>query len=148
MIIIALDQPLAVRTKLGSVVMGRKRENSQVNSCNHISKDILSEKLENFWQIDTYGTLPKLNSTLLPPSQKRALNSLETTTVFQNDRFEIGLLWKKENTVLLDSRDLAVKKLMLSEKRFSKIAGFKELYEVMNTSIKAVLKNYQKMKHP
>ena len=48
----------------------------------------------------TYNTLPKLNSDILPPEQKGALHILESTTVIKDNKFEVGLLWKKENTIL------------------------------------------------
>ena len=41
--------PIAVKTKLDFVLMRDKKENSQMNSSNHIAKNILSEKLENFF---------------------------------------------------------------------------------------------------
>ena len=60
-------------------------------------------------------------------NQRRALNILETKTLLKNNRFKIRLLSRKENTALPYSRDLAVKRLMSSEKSFSKIQTFKEM---------------------
>ena len=58
------------KTRLGAY--GSKKENSQVNRSNHISKDILSEKLEEkFWKVGIYKNLQKLNTILLPPDQER-----------------------------------------------------------------------------
>ena len=100
---------------------GSKKENSQVNRSNHISKDILSEKLEEkFWKVGIYKNLQKINTALLKPDQKRALNILKTATVLRNIRFKIGLLWKKENNVLRYNRDLAVKRLISLEIGFHK----------------------------
>ena len=73
--------PVAVKTKLGWMLMGGKRQLGNRSQCNYLSEDNISESLERFWQIDTYGTLSKFNPDILPPEQKRALHILESTTV-------------------------------------------------------------------
>ena len=68
--------PVAVKTKLGWILMGGKRQLGNRSQCNYLSEDNISESLERFWQIDTYGTLPEFNPDILPPEQKRALHIL------------------------------------------------------------------------
>ena len=92
--------PVAVKTKLGWMLMGGKRQLGNRSQCNYLSEDNISESLERFWQIDTYGTLPKFNPDILPPEQKRGLHILESTTVIKDNKFEVGLLWKKDNIIL------------------------------------------------
>ena len=71
------DEPIAIRTKLGWVLMGgRNNPNSQISHSNFMHKDNILESVERFWQLDSYGTLPKLNPNNLPPDQKRALDIL------------------------------------------------------------------------
>ena len=94
-----------------------------------MSEDNISENLEKFWQIDTYGTLPKFNPDIFPLEQKTALHTLESTTVIKDNEFDVGLLWKKDNIILPYSQDLAEKRLYSLEKKFTKNQNFKELYE-------------------
>ena len=47
-----------------------------------------------FWEIESYGTLPK--SALLTPYDQRTLEILENITKFKNGHFEVGLLWEDE----------------------------------------------------
>ena len=81
-----LGDSVAVKTKLGWILMGRKRQLGNRSQCNYLSEDNISESLEKFWQIDTYGTLPKFNPDILPPEQKRALHILESTTVTKDNK--------------------------------------------------------------
>lgn len=120
--------PVAVKTKLGWMLMGGKRKENNIN-CNHLSKNSISENLERFWEIDTYGTLPKLNKNILPPDQKRALEILENTTVIKNNQFEVGMLWKKDDPTLPFNRELAKKRFLSLEKKFERNQHFKELYD-------------------
>ena len=92
--------PVAVKRKLGWMLMGGKRQLGNRSQCNYLSEDNISESLERFWQIDTYGTLPEFNPDILPPEQKRGLHILESTTVIKDNKFEVGLLWKKDNIIL------------------------------------------------
>ena len=120
---------VAVKTKLGWMFMGGKRQLVNRSQCNYLSEDNISQNLEKFWQIDTYGTLPKFNPDILLPEQKRALHILESTTVIKDNKFEVGLLWKKDNIILPYNRELTEKRLYSLEKRFTKNPHFKHLYE-------------------
>ena len=116
--------PVAVKTKLGWMLMGGKRQLVSTSQCNCLSEDNISENLETFWQIDTYGTLPKFNPDILPPEQKRALHILESATIIKDNKFEVGLLWKKDNIILPYNRELAEKRLYFLEKKFTKKSTF------------------------
>ena len=87
---------VAVKTKLDWMLMGRKRQLVNRPQCNHLSED----NLEKFWKINTYGTLPKFNTDIFPPEQKRALDILKSTTVIKDNKLEVGLLWKKDKIIL------------------------------------------------
>ena len=50
--------PVAVKTKLGWMLMGGRRQLGNRSQCNYLSEGNISESLQKFWQIDTYGTLP------------------------------------------------------------------------------------------
>ena len=74
-------------------------------------------------------TFAKFNPGILPPEQNRALYILESTTVIKGNKFEVGLLWKKDNIILPYNRELAEKRLYSLEKKFTKNPHFKQLYE-------------------
>ena len=84
--------PVAVKTKLGWMLMGGKQQLVNRSQCNYLSGDNISENSEKIWQIDTYSTLPKFNPDILQPEQKRSLHILESTTVIKDNKFEVGLL--------------------------------------------------------
>lgn len=108
---------VAVITKLGLVLLREKSTQIQSSQCSHLMKNTLSKSLERFWQTCQYETLPKFNPNFLAPEQRRARHILETTTMFEYNLFEIGMLWKK-NMVLRFHMDLAVKRLLSLGKEF------------------------------
>lgn len=68
--------------------------------------------------------------------------------MLRNTRFKIGLLWKKENNVLWYNRDLAVKRLMSLESRFSQIQELKFMkHKLMNISVKVMLRNVKNVRN-
>ena len=121
--------PVAVKTKLGWMLIGGKPQLVNRSQCNYLSKDNISQNLEKFWQIDTYGTFPKSNPDIFPPEQKGALHILESAAVIKDIKFEVGLLWKKDNIILPYNRELAEKQLYSLKKKFTKNRHFKHLYE-------------------
>ena len=58
-----------------------------------------------------------------------SVEKLESTTVIKDNKFEVGLLWKKDNIILPYNRELAEKRLYSLEKKFTKNQHFKQLYE-------------------
>ena len=89
-------QPFAVKTSLGWVLMGRKGQSKNLNS-NFINT---SFDLEQFWNLENYGILPKTHPNLLTKDGKRAVNILENTCKFIKGKYQVGLLWKKDNLAL------------------------------------------------
>ena len=102
------------------MLIGRKQQLVNKYQCNYLSEDNISENLQKFCQIDTYGTLPKFNPVILPTEQKRALHILESTTVIKDNKFKVGLLWKKDNIILPYNRELAEKRLYSLENKLTK----------------------------
>ena len=142
--------PAAIKTKLGWMFMKGKRQLVNRSQCNYLSKDNISENSEKLWQIDTYGTLPKFNPDILSPKQKRALHILQSATVIKENKFEAGLLWKKDNIVLPYNRVLAEKRLYSLEKKFTKIHILNNYMnnKSVTTLKRDLLRNYQKMNCP
>ena len=118
--------PVAVDTTLGWVLVGGNA-NSRVFtnaynkdvSCNFItSNEELDKRLESFWKIENYGTSPK--TVLMSPNEQKALNILKSTSKLKHNRYEVGLLWKKDIPELPFNRNLAVQRFKSLEKKFIK----------------------------
>ena len=109
--------------------MAGKRQLVNRSQCNYLFEGNISRNLEKFWQIDLYRTLPEFYPDNLPPEKKKALHILESTTVIKDNKFEVGLLRKKESIMLPDNRELSEKRPYSLEKKFTKNPHFKQLYE-------------------
>ena len=100
---------------------GSKSE-GQKSLCNYISNSLtnIDEKIQNFWKLESYGTLPKMSPELLPPNEKRSLVILQETTVIKDNCIKTGLPWKKEEPALPHNRSLALNRYQFLEKKFQK----------------------------
>ena len=132
--------------------MGGKRQLVNRSQCNYLSEDNISKYyLEKFWQVDTYGKLPKFNLDIFSPEQKRALHTLESTKVMKDNKFEVGHSWKKDSIILLYNPELAEERLYSLEKKFAKKKHISNNYmknKSMTTSKRDILRNYQKINCP
>ena len=114
---------------MGVYSNGSNREKAK--SCNHITKvsnESLSKEIERFWQIESYGTLSKLDPNFLSPSEQKVLQILENNTILKNGHFETPLLWKSESPKLPNNRTLSNKSLQSLENKFAKNPEFSTLY--------------------
>ena len=88
---------------------------------------VLNQNVKQFWQIDSYGTVPK--SQLISPNEKRSLELLKKTTKFVNGHFQVGLLWKNDFPILQNNRKLAIQRFKSLENRFLKNSEFFNMYK-------------------
>ena len=131
-----IGEPMAIKTVFGRTLVGsdinvscnfENFKNTNVY-CNFTTNfDDLNKNICKFWEIESYGTLPKF---------QRTLEILENTTKFKNGHFEVGLLWKDEVPRLPNNRDLPVTRFKSLEKKFRKNPDFHEPYK---TQIKEYL---------
>ena len=142
-----IGEPIAIKTVFGWIFVGSdinvicnfENFKNTKGYCNFMTNlDDLHKNICKFWEIESYGTLPK--SAFLPPYDQRALEILENTTKIKNGHFEVGLLWKDELPLLLNNRDLAVARFKSLEKKFRKNPDFHELY-------KTQIKEYLELRH-
>ena len=66
------EDPCAVKTELGSVLLGGTKSSVHVQS-NRISTDVKKLDLQTFWSIDSYGTVKKPDRILMTKGQKTSL---------------------------------------------------------------------------
>ena len=48
--------------------------------------------LEQFWNLESFGTLPKIHPNRLTKDDKKAVNILENTCKFDKSKHQVGLL--------------------------------------------------------
>ena len=69
---------------------------------------------------------------------RRALDIFEKTTVKSGDHYEVGLLWKNEETKLAYNRDLAVNRFKSTESKFNRNPDIATKYkETVNSYIES-----------
>ena len=113
------EDPCAVKTELGWVLLGGKKSSVHVQS-NRISTGVKTLDLETFWSIDSYGTVKKPDRILMTKDEKQAYDILEKGICFKNGHYEVGMLWKDLNIHLKSNKVLAVQRLESLEKRLIK----------------------------
>ena len=104
--------------------MGGKGQGKILNS-NFIST---SFDLEEFRNLENYGTLPETHPNLLTKDEKRAANILENICEFIKGKYQVGLLWKRDNPFLPYNRNLALRRLENLEKKFRGPAVRKKVF--------------------
>ena len=76
------NEPIAIKAIIGWVLMRGKLEIYQncvtSNKLNLQNLDTLSESAELFWELETFGTPPKTDLTLLPKNEQKAVKDLRT----------------------------------------------------------------------
>ena len=132
-------EPIAIKTALGWTLVGGNNNitcnslkiyNNNIHCNLNINTNDLNRNIEKFWEIESYGTLPK--SALLTPNEQKALKTQEKVTEFENNRFKIGLLWKNESPCLSYNRPIAISSFKNLEKKFKKNPNF---YQMFRTQI-------------
>ena len=107
------------------------------NKVNLQNLDTLSESVERFWELETFGSRAKTDLTLLPKNEQKAIKVLDKTVEEMTDNhFSVGLLWKEHRPVLPFNRDFAIMWLKSLESKFKKDPEFYKTYKnTMNDSI-------------
>ena len=117
-------QPIAVRTAFGWILTGAVSDLSPGKSRQVMfiqkgsARDTeLDNMLKDWWTTDAFGT--KYDKPVSQSKEdKRAQDILEKTSTKRPDnRYETGLLWKDDNIILPDSKKMAIRRLIGTEKR-------------------------------
>ncbi|XP_055600813.1 uncharacterized protein LOC129749764 [Uranotaenia lowii] len=137
-----LEEPIAVKTRLGWTVYGHCSDESStapyinyhsVNQCpcDKSCDQDLHAAMKNFFAVESLG-LSKPTSTFISRDDQRAISLLETHTHAKNGHYETTLLWKYDNCRLPDSKPMALSRWECLEKRLRKDTN---LAKVLNDKI-------------
>ena len=126
------NSPVATKTKLGWVIHGNNgavqgRVDGDIVCFSQQQDEVLHNLVKQSFQIDALGVLKKPEN-LRSKEDARATEIIQNTTKKVNDRWETGLLWKKDKPELPPSRDAALKRLWSVEARMDRDDGFREQY--------------------
>lgn len=118
----SLEDPLAAKTKLGWIVYGRHKSFSvdvssrkqtkqrfqnvltRLSKCRKEEDRLLHNLVKNFFAIESIGVGP---TKLRSEEDARAEKVMESTLIFKNGRYEIGMTWKTDNETLPDNLSMA-----------------------------------------
>ena len=135
------DQPVGLLTTVGWVFMGRnfKTNLSDSNaSFNFLNRDseMLNKSIERFRQTESYGVLKRDDPNLMPKTDRKAINILNSTSTKIDNHHTVGLLWKEHKTILPNNRFTAMYRFLGLEKRFKRDSLLAEKYkETVNQNI-------------
>ena len=91
-------EPIAVLTPLGWVLMGGKGNGDCVNTNLLLNEtDNLSRRVEQFWVMESYGTVSNDSVSLKSLREQRTLKHLENTVEYKKSRYTVGIYGKKIN---------------------------------------------------
>lgn len=123
-----VNEPEAMRTRLGWCVYGKQAETDtvveqlHVHTENHMHNRELHELMKKFFEVEEAA----VNTPVESADDVRAKKIVEETTHKVAGGFETGLLWRFDNPIFPDSYPLAYRRMLSLEKRLSKDPELKE----------------------
>ena len=82
--------------------------------------DDLNIQVEQFWWVESYGTLKPYDRENMTKEEKKGIKILETTTTKRGNHYKVRLLWKENNPILNYNKGMAVHRFHLTERKFTK----------------------------
>ena len=83
--------------RLGWVLFGGNK-NSEKCMLNKVTLESAADTIQKFWDIESYGTVPK-DVYVMTIEDKRSLEILKETTFKSGNHYITGLLWKQSNSI-------------------------------------------------
>ena len=127
----ANEEPWAVKTKLGWTLCGPLPQQKAVQmtaSCVTASEDdVLAEQIKTWWDIESYASRCDVSGR--SKKDERALQMLEQKTMFDGERYEVGLLWKRNDPFLPNNFSSALSQMKSLEFRLETKPKLKKLYQ-------------------
>ena len=115
------NEPIAIKSSIGWSILGGCPSvpfSTPVQVSLISGEDLtLSDQLEEFWRIESYGT-NKFETKPMPVEDQRAMNLIANSIRKHDGHYEMGLLGKGDNPMLPYNRTLAEARLQLLKRRF------------------------------
>ena len=129
------NEPIAIKCCLGWSILGGANSVNSIDQCSNMncvtSEDMmLSRQVQEFWQIESYGTNNAKTKTLSIEDQ-HALKTIDDTITKKGDHYQMGLLWKDEEPSLPYNRALAEARLQHLKKRFRRDPDLETKYRAV-----------------
>ena len=121
---------IGIKTKLGWVYFGGKGryKHASINRLSASPTETLTNLVAKSWEVASYSTTSPLNPKLLSKDEKRALKTLAQTTTKKHGKYKVAILWKDDNSSLLNNRVLAIARIINMERKFKRDPKFHEMY--------------------
>ena len=101
-----------------------------------VSEDKLASQLSKWWDIGSYAS--NCDVTGHSRDEQREIKTLEQATRFKGERYEVGLLWRKDEVKLPNNFYPAMGQLKSLERRLQKDDMLRKRYqETIDTDVKA-----------
>ena len=129
----------AVKSKIGWALSGplpTKQAATFATTATSVSEDKLASQLSKWWDIESYAS--NCDVTGHSKDEQRAIKTLEQTTRFTGERYEVGRLWPEDKVKLPNNFYSAMGQLRSLEKRLQKNDTLRQRYkETIDTDVKA-----------
>ena len=131
--------PWAVKSKIGWALSGplpAKQAATLATTATSIADDKLANQFSKWWDIESYAS--NCDVTGHSKEEQRAIKTLEQTTQFNGERYEVGLLWREDEVKLPNNFYSAMGQLKSLERRLQKDEALKKRYqETIDTDVNA-----------
>ena len=133
--------PWAVKSKIGwasSCPLPAKQEATLATTVTSIADDKRLNELSKWWDIESYAS--NCDVTGHSKDEQWSIKTLEQTTRFNGERYEVGLLWRKDEVKLTNNFYSAMGQLKSLERRLKKDETLKKkrFQETIDTDVNAV----------
>ena len=128
-----------MKLKIGWALSGplpAKQAATLATTATSIADDKLANQLSKWWDIESY--VSNCDVTGHSKEEQRAIKTLEQTTRFNGERYEVGLLWREDEVKLPNNFYSAMGQLKSLEQRLQKDETLKKRYqETIDTDVNA-----------
>lgn len=130
--VVRLEDLVAHESKFGWILFGTcLRAHEEIVShqllCIHTDNHVSESDLHNFWNLESVGIYTEKDR----PTKDPVLNTFDETVQYVNGKYEVALLWKKEDAKLslLNNEISARKRLSVLNYKFKNNTDLKEAYD-------------------
>ena len=126
-------EPIARLTPLGwTCISGSNGKTLQTNfgrtylTHGQSTTDEIAPILQKFWELESSGI--SVDRAVMTLADQTALEKVRSSLRFQNHRYQVGIPWKKEPPDLPNNHEMAVKRLVSTEKHLLRKPDIAEAY--------------------